>query len=413
MRGGNTTYFPFVSMRRISFYFLALTVLFVSCKRTISEGVLGPEKKAASPNFKVLDTLKANYFNGLDSIKLSSSIKKGSDKGKVAFQKTVYHIGTVYNKETGLIKDTLIGKKQSGFHTFFRANFNEVVSWKLKLYPLDNSKFKTFSGTTSKLDSTNTLWDGSTDGSAIFAKGDVVVAELSFLEGTSLKLYDTIKVATEIFYPASQALLLNDFEGDYGNTFTYNDQLDSKPSPLPDVDKNEEGDKSRIAPQGKKSMRIYGTDNNGDYFVGGMNIQKFNTDVIKNYAPKDIYFNVFVYGYHPENSLGINTKATKLNIGVSEDDAVQNGEFNPLNEDTFEKQINVEWSGWKLISIRYADLVKSNSVANGGSGNGILQPDRAFSFNCNLIASPNGSTVGANIDYVIITYGKPFELGDL
>jgi len=153
------------------------------------------------------------------------------------------------------------------------------------------------------------------------------------------------------------------------------------------------------------SFLLKGTDNNGDYFVGGLQ-QVLPTRIFANKKASDIYFNLYIYGFGPEEKLTPN--ATKLNIGTSEDDN-GNGSFEATSEDTFEQQVNVDWVGWKLISIRYSNLKQSTSRDNGGSGNNIIEPIKAVSLNVNLISSPNGSHVGTALDYVIITYGKPYS----
>lgn len=382
-------------MKNIFLIFTSLVVLFSSCKRTVKEGVLGPQIISASPNFSVLDTLEANYFDGLKKVK----------KDTVSFQFVEkIEIDTVIDEEP---KKVLVSINYYKRNTFFKVKFNEKVSWVLRIKNFDSTVVKTISGNSSYLDSTNSNWDGSGDGT-IFAKGDWIVAELRFVNGSSLILRDTSYIALGKIYDKSEATLLWDFEEGKIDAFTYNDKKDPG-STTPFTES------SLVPPQGRKSLRMVSADNNGDYFCGGMNIQHLDVETMKNYQPRDIYLNMFVYGYPSNNPFEIITKATKLNIGFSEKDNPLNTkkDFDPKTEDTFEKQISVDWVGWKLISVRYGDLVRSGSKTEGGSGNGIFEPGKAFSANCNLIASPNGSIVGANIDYVIITYGKPFDTSNL
>lgn len=401
-------------MKNIFLIFISFLLLFSSCKRTIKEGVVGPEIKAASASFQVLDTLKANYFDGY----------KSDNSNSIAFQfiEEIYKPdsldGNPVLEDDGSPKKVLASSTTFKRSTFFKVKFNEEVSWNLTLTKFvggqkDNSVQKTISGTSSFLDSSNTAWNGN-GSSGMFAAGDNILVELSFVNGSAQVLKDTLVVAKGPVYLKSQASMVIDFELGLASisAYSYTDKKDLVKIPIAP---RFGIDRSITPPQGANSFILYGRDYNGDYFCGGVNIQKQDTETMKNYSPKDIYLNMYIYGYPADNALEISSKATKLNIGFSEKDNPfsTSTDFDPLTEDTFEKQISVDWVGWKLISVRYSDLVPSASKTSGGSGNGIFEPGKVFSVNCNLISSPNGSTVGANIDYVIITYGQPFDANSL
>jgi hypothetical protein len=402
-------------MKNIFIIFISFLLLLSSCKRTVKEGIVGPEIKTASSSFLVLDSLKANYFDGF-KVSKSDTISFSYTEEIPKFPLFKPDGFTPLKKFDG--KDSVPDSTDIKFNyykrsTFFKVKFNEEVSWNITLTKFlngqkDNSIQKTLSGTSSFLDSSNSAWNGNGEGT-LFATGDHVIAELSFVNGSSVVLRDTLFISKGAIYKRTEAELLIDFESGLISTYPYIDDKDPSPSPMPSIDY------SINTPQGEASFRLYGKDNNGDYFLGGVNIQKLDTETMKNYNPRDIYLNMFIYGYPSNNPLEISSKATKLNIGFSEKDNPMNlgTDFDPLTEDTFEKQISVDWVGWKLISIRYADLVPSGSKTNGGSGNGRFEPGKVFSANCNLISSPNGSIVGANIDYVIITYGQPFDANSL
>lgn len=377
----------------------------------MKEGVVGPEIKAASASFVVLDTLKANYFNGYKVSKI--------DTISFQFIKEIYKPDSNSNGipiiENGKPKRVLASSTTLKRNTYFKVRFSEEVSWNLTLTKLlngkrDNSVQKIISGTSSYLDSSNASWAGNAN-STLFTEKDNVIVELSFVNGSSLVLRDTLYISKGVAYLKSEADLLIDFESGLVSAYNYLDDKDLTKTPIApyiDIDNS-------LAIQGEYSFKLYGRDYNGDYFCGGLNIQQLDTETMKNYSPNDIYLNMYIYGYPANNSLEISAKATKLNIGFSEKDNPLNLEkdFDPLTEDTFEKEISVNWVGWKLVSVRYADLIPSTSKTNGGSGNKRFEPGKVFSANCNLISSPNNSTVGANIDYVIITYGQPFDANNL
>jgi len=380
----------------------------------VKEGIVGPEIKTASSSFLVLDTLKANYFDGYK--------KASSDTISLRYIEEIYQPDSTEEGEAilinGMPKLKLVKSTPYKRSTFWKVKFNEEVSWNLTLTKFvngqkDNSIRKIISGTSSYLDSTNTSWNGNGN-STLFAASDNIIAELSFVNGSTIILRDTLYIAKGQFFEPTQASLVIDFESGLASNsaYEYTDKKDLTKIPIAP---RFGIDHDVLAPQGANSFILYGKDYNGDYFCGGVNIQKMDTETMKNYNPRDIYLNMYIYGYPSNNSLEISSKATKLNIGFSEKDNPlnQGKDFDPLTEDTFEKQISVDWVGWKLISVRYADLVPSGSKTSGGSGNGRFEPGKVYSVNCNLISSPNGSVVGANIDYVIITYGQPFDANNL
>jgi hypothetical protein len=405
-------------MKNIFLIFISFLLLFSSCKRTVKEGIVGPEIKAASANFQVLDTLKANYSDG--DVRIDSAtgvVTKRLANDTISFQvvESLTKPGTSPSGKP-IIKE--IKSNNYGRKTFWKVKFNEEVSWNLTLTKFvdgekDNSVQKTISGTSSFLDSSNTAWKGNGN-STMFAAGDHILVELSFVNGSLLVIKDTLFIAKEPFFEKTKASLVIDFETDLDSKSAY-PYTDNKDKIVTPIAPKFGIDGSINTPQGANSFILYGRDYNGDYFCGGLNIQKLDTETMKNYNPRDIYLNMYIYGYPADNALEISSKATKLNIGFSEkDNPLNTGDaFDALTEDTFEKQISVDWVGWKLISVRYADLVPSGSKTSGGSGNGRFEPGKVFSVNCNLISSPNGSTVGANIDYVIITYGQPFDANNL
>jgi len=357
-----------------------------ACKKKYDTDIVGPDMKFATSNFQILEPLSANYFNGKKFAKDTVSF------GRDTIVKILINPAT----DTTTARVTF----QKPFNTFFKAKFNESVKWTISIKGDSSKAEKILSDVGSFLDSTVTgvLWNGNSNSFKYFSENETAVATLSIL-GSDVTQTIRFRIAKTTAYDATQAILLNDFEGSYGQT-VYNDKLDMFPSPMPKITS------SFNPPQGTHCLVVTGADNNGDYFVGGYQ-QKFEPDIFKNYEASDIYFNMYIYGFGKD--AGLTPNATKLNIGVSEDDKNPNGSFEADIEDSFEKQVNVDWQGWKLIAVRYSELKRSISLENGGSGNNIIQPDRAYSLNANLISSPNGSRVGAAIDYVTITFGKPLE----
>jgi hypothetical protein len=359
------------------------TLFFASCAKKAD--FVGPELKAASPSFRVIDTFSVHKTSANDSIFLVKT--EGS---------------------TALINSN-----------YFAVKFSESVSWTITLNgPVATKKIM---GVSSFIDSTNSVWKGESDGIFQFSDGDLVIATLNFA-GTDLALKDTFLLTKPKYSSAFLAkpfrtsdtlnyIYVNDFEGPYAAPITYNDNKDPIAGPAPTLVSTSA---NLRFPEGSKAMGMYGTDNNGDYFIGGFKLPAQDTvnrlgydKVLAKHAPSDIYVNMYVYGYPVSNEKGVNTAATKLNIGVSEDDKKRNAAFEADSEDTFEQQISINWVGWKLISVRYSNMIRSSVAAEGGNGNAIQEPDKIFSINFSLISSPQGSTVGTIVDHVVLSFGKP------
>ena len=374
-------------------YSILVSIAFFSCKRTQPDGTLGPDLKVATSNFAIIDSFKVfgqnkSLIHQIDTVDFSklqtiTEIKTGCGTG---------------GKDTTI---TRIAPRQRS--TYFKSKFNEVVKWRIEITPSIsnsiNSPYKSISGTSDYIDSLpEWIWDGSSDNQFYFVPGSVKF-NLSILGSTkSVSKTKFVKNVT-LLDSTSQGILLNDFEGGIG-IIPYGDNKDNIPNPLPALSE----DFPNI-PQGIKVLSLFGNDHNGDYFVGG-NQQKFAKGMLAGHKASDIYINLYIYGYPP----GIVTpSATQIGVGVSQDNGKINGSYDAFYDDTFDQQISVNWVGWKLVSVKYSNLKRTTEVVDGGNGPNKIQPETAVGVGVNILSSPNGSTVGAAIDYLIITFGKPLE----
>jgi hypothetical protein len=375
-------------MKVIKYILLGVFVglgLMTACHRSSKDlSLLEPEQKAASENFAITSPLKANTFNGVKPI----------PEDTISF---AYDFLYTTNPTTGL-RDTLLNVPRN---TYFSATFNESITWTLDIVGSASHATKRISAKSSVIDSSNSWWNGGADGAHLFLQGEKAQVTLTIL-GSTISQTKEFYIHKARTYDSSQAVLVTDFEGVLGTIYYYGDKNDPHYYPAP----------SRTttlnAPQGAFSVLMQGTDNNGDYFVGGLNTEVFlwTKKVLTNMPISDIYINMYVYGFDP--SYGLTPKATTVEISVSEDDNGKN-KFEPEKEDTWGQQVAVDWVGWKLVSVRYSNLVRSVSKQNGGSGNNIKEPGKAYTINCNLLSQPNGSKVGAAVDYIIVTFGKPYQ----
>ena len=73
-------------------------------------------------------------------------------------------------------------------------------------------------------------------------------------------------------------------------------------------------------------------------------------------------------------------------------------------EDQYDYQINVNWQGWKLVSIKYSALT---SLVNGqpavSKGNGLKNPDKLGKISMLHLANPANGFASSKLDYIIFT----------
>ena len=385
-------------MTRVSKYYICSVLVlltFLSCKRTQKDGMLGPDLKVASSDFAIIDSFKVY---GQDK-SLNYKIDTVDFSKPTTITDVIRDQSGTGGKDTVYLKDRISPRQRS---TFFKAKFNESVKWRIEIFPVITDGVRTpyrlISGTSDYIDSIpEWTWNGSSDNQFYFVPGPVVF-NLSFLGTNKLISITKFVKNVSLLDSTSEGILLNDFEGGIG-IVPYGDNKDNIANPLPSLSP----DFPNI-PQGIKALSLFGNDHNGDYFVGG-NQQKFPKGMLAGHSASDIYINMYIYGYPS----GVTPNATKVGIGVSQDNGKVNGTYDALYDDTFDQQIAVDWVGWKLISVKYSNLKRTTAVTDGGNGPNKLQPETAVGVGCNILSSPNGNTVGAAIDYLIITFGKPLN----
>ncbi|MBO9700267.1 MAG: hypothetical protein J7604_08655 [Sporocytophaga sp.] len=334
--------------------FSAIAVIFsVSCKRDKHpENLIGPEYKNADPGFYVVN----NSFTAAPS-------------DLIDFTKT-----------------------QVGFN----AQFSQEVTYFLTLR---SEKGASVTFTDKAADLSKVKWDGGHNGLYFFNANDKVFAELSFL-GSNVKLQDTLTVKT----PKSYGRLVEDFEAATpghlkfpAGWYTFGKEASAK---AVDEDKYYNGvvafaannPKTIQPPSGIKYFKVMGTDANVDFFIDGagfisrLNLVTANTD--------SIYFNMFVYG--------TGNVSDKGSIKIGEDDNGKGG-VQDLVEDELFYDFKINWTGWKLVSVKYSDF--SFTAAN--TGNRIREPKKAGKMGFALLSDPSGAKTSLIFDYPIFTYGKP------
>lgn len=273
----------------------------------------------------------------------------------------------------------------------FYALFNESVVWKLTLKGNISNAVKTFQGFSNTIDSLDTIWEGTTDGTTkdlnLFVKEKVTV-KLEIL-GYNGSILDTIEILSQHIYGYSIPNTNNDVGFESGSK-----SLSKFYAPSFDVGDvmTATVDSLFPTPQGKFSLFLDGIDKNKSYYVGGTGLNNQGKMKVPTRNADSLYFTILVYGNGPNNY-------AKLMIQFTEADGTNGAGDNNILE------IVPNHVGWKPFSVRYSDL----KVPPGYKvGNNIPNAD-----DIRLVAFMLGTTdgmgraVSVRIDYPIFTYGKP------
>ncbi|MEK0420418.1 MAG: hypothetical protein EBV15_00225 [Bacteroidetes bacterium] len=128
-----------------------------------------------------------------------------------------------------------------------------------------------------------------------------------------------------------------------------------------------------------------------------------NTFTVSN-IPEDVYFNCLIYG-DPNVA-----NPSRVLFQFKEDDN-SNNVFDVAADDQFDKEIIVNWQGWKLVSFKYSDLIHLvNGQPAPNNGNNRHNPNRVVTISMLHLANPSMGAGSTKIDYLIFTEKTPLEL---
>jgi hypothetical protein len=78
--------------------------------------------------------------------------------------------------------------------------------------------------------------------------------------------------------------------------------------------------------------------------------------------------------------------------------------------DEYDFKINVDWSGWKLISIKYSDIFYLvNDKPATPKGNGLHNPNKLSKISMLHLANPNNGFAETKLDYLMFSNNKPLQ----
>ena len=272
----------------------------------------------------------------------------------------------------------------NGQTVYFTCEMSKVIDWQLTITGQTSGAEKLISGTSKYVDTNTSTWDGSTTNFPMF-KSEVCNVMLTF-NGES----DTLNTSVTVDLPkVNEGFVIADFETGWNSGWTTFIQSGAG------MDFNIKTDAS--APNENSYYNMQGLVD-WDWLTGlvDFNATAYGSTTIPLSDNGDnLYFNAIVYG-----DPGLPNSRVLFRF---DEDENEDGSFNVSNEDQFGYEIIIQWEGWKLITVKYSDMVGS-----GGGGN-IHNPDKLNKVSVLHLADPASGMAKSGIDYLIFTENAPLQ----
>lgn len=279
----------------------------------------------------------------------------------------------------------------AGESVYFSAVLSKTTPWQLRIVGEVSGAEKIVTGLSKTIDATAYTWDGSTTNLPMF-KTENCRVELTF-SGQP----DTLVTQVKVLQPkVNSGFLVADFDSGFnpGWTFYFQSGLDMNFAIVTDG----------TSPQGNKHYNMQGTVD-WDYLIGLVNFKASaygSSTYPLNSNPDNVYFNVMIYG-DP-------VLTNSIVLFQFEEDEDGNGTFSGASEDMYSLEVPVNWTGWKLVSIKYSDIPSlSSGVPTPANGNAVHNSDRISSINMLHLANPASGQARSKLDYLIFTENGPLQ----
>ncbi|MBC7487549.1 MAG: hypothetical protein H7282_12430 [Cytophagaceae bacterium] len=397
-------------IEKISTFLLAVAILigvFAACKRTFKdEEFMGTAVRSAPADFSgiIIDTEPKTY------------LRKEAVIAPPAAPTTRTYELVDENYPGGIEFGTAAASRVA-----FVNEFSHDVTWFLKISGRTSGAIKEYTGTSKKIDSNIVYWDGAADGTRFFIFNEFADYTLSFL-GSSISYNGLLKIANSAIkgpkkYPQFSKLLpdgsyytyeqIDNFDLNISSTNTglrtsYGDAADGAGKAVFFVTDTKQVD-------GYFSYYMKGTDNNGNNYLGGASGELLEElkGHIKESDPSKVYVNAYIYGYGRPNS-ALFFQAFE-NDFINPDD-LSGPSRNAATSDMWFTIVEVNWVGWKLVSIPYSSFKPASNPLSGGGGNRIKEPKKIVGFGIELESYPNsGGTAELALDVVVISTNGVFK----
>ena len=276
---------------------------------------------------------------------------------------------------------------------FFTASFSKIVDWNISIVGQNSGSTKTISGKSNSINEENSSWNGGVTTLPFFQVENCSVV-LSFSNHND-SIFKTLNIVSSKTYGNGQEVLISDFEGGFNPNFTSFFQTTCSKS----IETGGAGQKERyLAQEGTCDW---------DWLIGYIDYPSSHwlQQETLSADPDNVFFNMMIFG---DSTLSPTNEANSLFKLEFYEDENQDDYYNPNNEDRLDYEFNVDWNGWKMISIRYSDLILATDPNGGGTGgNAIREPNKIIKIRTLLLANPTSGFAKADVDYIIWSEGSP------
>ena len=276
---------------------------------------------------------------------------------------------------------------------FFTASFSKIVDWSISIVGQNSGSTKIISGKSNSINEENSSWNGGVTTLPFFQVENCSVV-LSFSNHND-SIFKTLNIVSSKTYGNGQELLISDFESGFNPNFTSFFQTTCSKS----IETGGAGQKERYLSQ-------EGTCD-WDWLIGYIDYPTSHwlQQGVLSADPDNVFFNMMIYG---DSTLSPTNEANSLFKLEFYEDENQDDYYNPNNEDRLDYEFHVDWNGWKMISIRYSDLILATDPSGGGTGgNAIREPNKIIKIRTLLLANPTSGFAKADVDYLIWSEGSP------
>jgi len=284
---------------------------------------------------------------------------------------------------------------------YFTASFSKQIDWTIKIKGLNSSAVKIISGKSQTINQANSTWNGSSTQLPFFIAEDCDL-ELTLKWNTidsgnpniimhNDTIYNQVNVQSAKIYTNESTVLISDFEGGFNPNFTGFFQSGCTKSLV-----------TNGAGEGNKYLAQYGICD-WDWLIGYVDYFSDywydQEDLIND--PSKLYFNIMINGASTISDVS-DLPNSLFKLEFYED---ENGDdyHDASSEDRYDYEFDVNWTGWRMISICYNDLIPPSSNA----GDGVKEPSKIINVRTLLLANPESGFAKADVDFLIWSFNAP------
>lgn len=278
-----------------------------------------------------------------------------------------------------------------GENIYFTASFSKQVDWQVKIKGLNSGSVKIISGKSDAINQSNSTWDGGSTYLPFFIAEDCEV-ELTF-EMHDDTSYNQLIIQGEKEYNDESTVLITDFENGFNPNFTGFFQAGCTKALTVGG-----------AGHGINFLQQFGTCD-WDWLIGYIDYYSnfwYDQQELVN-DPSQVYFNIMINGDSTISQVS-NVPNSLFKLEFYEDEN-GDGYYDANTEDRYDYQFDVDWNGWRMVSLCYNDVEKL--VLAPGGGNAVRNPSKISNVRTLLLANPDSGPAKADVDFLIWSIGKP------